>query len=1153
MHQHTPFKITLLASLTAMAWAPASGWAQSLNLAQSPPTAVEPYVAPNVILSLDDSGSMQWRLDSQTNGRYYNAPSANGNWPDDASRVSVLKHALRTVFNDMLLLPDRKIRLAWQVMNGNNRTPTALTGDNAMRVLDKAHRDRFLAFVGNFTAGGGTPTHALMKRADEYMRQKPLGPHSAWASIPGQQGAPYLGCRRNYHILMTDGGWNQSISDNQIPDTRNYDGRDDMTLPDGRVYRSSDRNTRIYRDNDGGNFSTIADWAFKSWADPLQTAANLQGTLRLPPDYLSAPSSETFASRTNNSQFTMTDKYWNPRYNPATWPHMVTFTVGFSNEALPSSNFAPSGSWQGSLQAPSSTVPYGYDGDFAAYANGTFAWRAASADRGHDMWHAAINGRGKFYAVNRSQDLVAAFRQIVQQINVEAEPDRSSAATSGSSITRSAVGLYTARYDPQKAWSGGITGEQVTSVTDAKGSVTTSTAPLPDWQGKTTAQRLDELQDDKVLSSRTILAWNDDTGAGVSFRWNAIGAAQQAHLNRPAGSTGPADNRGSDRLDYLRGLRRMEGSATQPGSAASSSFRPRQSRQGDIINSAIWYTGAPSSLYPTQDYRTFASKRKDRTPMLYVGGNDGMLHGFSAVDGSEKLAYVPRGVMPGLSQLTGHGYDEKHRYFVDGSPMTGDVLDGSAWKTLLVGTLGAGGKGYFVLDATNPGDFKEDKASSLVLLDRSMHASETLPTDCSQQPDAQARDKCEAGKDIGHIFAAPVLDDSDPQRSTQITRLNNDRWAVVMGNGYNSHNGRPVLLIQYLDGNRELLRLAAQSPASSTAGGNGLSAPRLVDINGDGRPDVVYAGDLQGNLWKFLIASDKPDEWGVAFNGSPLLTLQGTVTNANALAITAPPTVRANDRKQAVAKTAGKEEIQTVGGMMVAFGTGRNVTAQDPSDNTSGAIYSVLDNTRYKVEAGLVQPCLTKADTVCRLNDAQVPSTVAPTQLIELAQDPTAVDGAKSSAGRTFWKVNGSELDWTKHKGWRFTLPENGERLLKPMAFYDSSNILAIYSQIPARASSDNASTQESCEASVVNGERQYLTLLNIMDGKRPSVQLMDANGDGLYGAEDKNVHRMTVSKGAQSMIVRGDRMVLKGSRTDEDVCARMPEQPVRPSWRQLQ
>lgn len=1154
MSHHRPLH-AMLVTLSATVWTPADSGAQPLDLAQSPPATVAPPVAPNVILSLDDSASMRWSLGTRAtdaqrpDGKDYDAPSADGHWPWDASRVSVLRNALRSVFSDRQLLPDGKIRLAWQVMNGNG-APTELTGGNAMQVLDQEHRARFLAFVHDFRASGGTPTHALMQRADAYMRQ-PLGIDSPWAAIPGQQGAPYLGCRRNYHILMTDGGWNRQAYAHQIPPPggRNLDGSE-RQLPDGQPYAISDPQTRIYRDQDGGNFSTIADWAFRSWADPLQDARELEGALHLPDDYVNAPPSETFTNRVSRASATL-DKYWNPRFDPATWPHMATFTIGFGNDALPGFNYSPNGLPKGPLQPPTSTAPYGYDGSFAEYASGIFAWRAAGAvtgedqlpaaveaDRGHDMWHAALNGRGSFHAVQRAEDLAAAFRQIVRQIHAASEPRRSSAATSGYTTVRSAVGLYTAHYDPGLAWKGWITAEALS--TDGATDQTTG------WQGST-ADRLDGLSDAQILGSRTVLGWNDDTGRGVPFQWSAIGQIQQARLNRQADGT--ADRLGASRLDYLRGVRRMEGAASPPGDSASRPFRQRRSRQGDIVNSALWYTGAPSRLFPAPDYRDFAKAWKNRTPMLYVGGNDGMLHGFSARDGTERLAYVPRGVMPGLARLADPGYDNRHRYFVDGSPMTGDVQDGGQWKTLLVGTLGAGGKGYFVLDATDPGRFREAHADALVLLDRSLHADEALPADCSALPDAQARDRCEADKDIGHIFAAPVLDDFDAQRSTQFTRLNNGRWAVVLGNGYNSPSGRAVLLVQYLDGRRELLRLA--TPA--TAPGNGLSAPRLVDINGDGRPDVAYAGDLQGQLWKFLIASEDPGQWGLAFDGQPLFRASGEAGQA---AITAPPTVRANDRRQVMKNAAGQDESLAVGGMMVAFGTGRNLTASDPGTRDSGSIYSVLDNTRYKrVDGGRVQPCLSRSDAVCQLRDGQVPEPVPFDALASLAQSRKRIAGAGSSAGRSFWRVDGGGVDWSRHKGWRFQLPEEGERLLKPMGFFDGSNILAIHSQIPARAGGGTPTGQaESCEASAADGERQFLTLLNIMDGRRPSVPLMDANGDAVYSAADQSVHRMTTAPGTSSQFIRGERIIFRGAKNEaQDRLARMPEQPVRPSWRQLQ
>src|SRR5690606_6873056 len=137
------------------------------------------------------------------------------------------------------------------------------------------------------------------------------------------------------------------------------------------------------------------------------------------------------------------------------------------------------------------------------------------------------------------------------------------------------------------------------------------------------------------------------------------------------------------------------------------------------------------------------TKRKTR---VYVGGNDGMLHGFNAETGAEEFACLPTGVFPKLHKLTGKNYS--HEFYVDGSPTVADIYDGSSWRTILVGTLRAGGKGLFALDVTTPG-------------------SEKLLWEFD------ASDVDESGVKPGYSFSKPT-----------IARLHNGRWAVVTGNGY---------------------------------------------------------------------------------------------------------------------------------------------------------------------------------------------------------------------------------------------------------------------------------------------------------------------------------------------------------------------------------
>jgi len=804
-----------------------------------------------------------------------------------------------------------------------------------------------------------------------------------------------------------------------------------------------------------------------------------------------------------------------------------------------------------------------------------------------DLWHAALNGRGRFYAVTKGEELEKAFRDIFAQINTSTAPDLSSSATSGSNVSRSEVGKYTAAYEPEKFWKGSVKADKVKK--DG------TTYPDPGWGGQSTADKLDALAG---VGSRLILSWSDkwdgsDFKGGVPFKWASdesnLSTVQKLWLQKNVTGADDGATKGEQRLDYIRGVRDLEG--TDPsGYTTAKPFRQRQSRQGDVINSDVWYTGAPSADYLLKGYTSFVLSNKARQGMIYVGGNDGMLHGFAATDGQEKLAYIPRGVIPSLTLLTDPQYNNKHKYFVDGSPMTGDVdMNGGIqdpadpnygtytpdWRTLLVGTLGLGGKGYFVLDVTNPAatptvsgipGFAEGSAQQLVKLDRTRGPSEPVPN-CgvlSGTEKTACLKAVDEDKDIGFITAKPVRDDNDGLRAIQITRMNNNRWAAVLGNGYNSSNQRPVLLVQYLDGAKELVRLpvTTDAPGTGKANDNSLGAPRVLDVNGDGMADVVYAGDNQGNLWKFDLTSANATDWKVAFGGNPLISVTGPAALGNpsrpkVQPIATAPTVRANDRTMIIGTGPSAKTVR-VGGMMVAFGTGRNITKTDPSSVDVQTIYSVLDNTRYReVTTALgkrleVHPgggtCPSGAD--CVPAPAALGTGVASAKLAQ--QKITELDAGLLGTVDIVNELK--QATWKDFNGWFLDLPAIGERLLKPMDFYDSSNLLTVWSQVPVKGSNVDPNV-ESCDSSSVDGERQYRTFVNIMDGKRPSVQLVDINGDNTYNSiDDKNVSRKKVAAGPHS-VVKKDKFENADidAKNNKENLAAMPEETLRPSWRQIQ
>lgn len=484
-----------------------------------------------------------------------------------------------------------------------------------------------------------------------------------------------------------------------------------------------------------------------------------------------------------------------------------------------------------------------------------------------------------------------------------------------------------------------------------------------DWSGQVLQYTVKDLTtpewdagqkiNSQTPGSRVILT--KGTSDGVAFQWSNLTTSNQDLLDINP-TTNADDNKGSLRVDYLRGDASQEG-------AAADKFRARsKSKLGDIVSSNPWYVGPPSAGYADADYPGYAAFRKaalTRKPVVYVGGNDGMLHGFDAslsttpvdldplVDsdndsdptndadfyppatdaGKEVLAYVPTATYPHLSKLTGQTYNSgtNHRYFVDGSPMVADAYFNASWHTTLVGSMGAGGRGLFALDITDPDAFAESGTTPADIL--LWEFDQTNPVD----------------GDIGYIYNNPPAHGNG--QAKQIVKLANGKWAVLVGNGLNSDVGKAVLYVLYIkegadDGTwdtGDYIKITADIPTSQN---NGLSTPTPFDSNGDGFVDTVYAGDIKGNLWKFLIGPNIFDgsvtsnstTWKLAFSSAtctddcvPLF--KATNDSATAQPITWPPEV----------------SLHPDGGLVVLFGTGKYIESSDNLNTDVQSFYSVRD------------------------------------------------------------------------------------------------------------------------------------------------------------------------------------------------------------------
>ncbi|MBP8018708.1 MAG: hypothetical protein KAY82_01595 [Hylemonella sp.] len=985
-----------------------------IPLAQQPAGTGGREPAPNVIMSIDDSGSMGGAVGGGNN----------------ASKMSVLKTALISQFGNPTANPptkgkleDGRIRLAWQSMC---RNPTQIVpgSTNSMKSFEGQHRTNFYNYITDLTPNCGTPSHRLMKQALDYMKTA-QGTNSPWADVPGtSQSTPYMACRRTYNIFLTDGGWN---SDNNQSEG-NADGVT-RTLGDGStVYDVTSDQTRIYRDSWGGpamnQLSTLADLTFAAWATDLQDGnngtANMANTIQ---PLIRKSGTETVGA-------TVLQEFWNPKNDPATWQHMVTHTIGFGQGAYRWTNNSGN-----TLIAPlwDNATDNNYGGDYSNIVNGTVNWPNPITGmnengRPFELWHMALNSRGKFYPARDANALSNAFADILDNVINDTSKPLVSIAASASSIRPSTL-MYSAGYDGTD-WSGYLKAYKVSS----SGPSTT-----PEWNSAT-------LLDAADPATRVVLS--HDGASGIPFRWASLPSAAPATLRTLLDST---DSRGSDRVSYLRGVRTTEGLNV-------TDFRKRNTILGDVVNSNMWYLGPPSSALRLPGYATFASTGAvaTRSPMIYIGANDGMLHGISAAAnasdaGKERVAYVPLGAYPNLYKLTSQSY--AHLSFVDGSPFSGDVLISTSpttWKTYLAGFMGAGGKGYFILDVTNPSAFAESNASSLVVLDN------TLPADA----------------DIGYMFTQPGKNPANPAHAVQFVMMNNSRPALILGNGVNSANERPVLLVQYLDGAKEVFKLVA---SSTTGQSNGLMNPQVIDLNSDGKADVVYAGDLQGNLWKFDISASTSAGWKVSFGGNPLFMAKDTGNSPQSI-VAAPVWVP-----------------HPKGGVMLGFVTGRNFTTGDRTDVSEQSIYAVWDNSVITIASS---GALSIAD------DATKRITNGRTSLVQQTINSTVIS---SFAGRVFYNSSSNPVNYTSSganpnkRGWYMNFLDSGERGTNNPTWSSAGGDYAdFFSSIPAQGTDSNT---ETCSLTS-KAEVPFVTTVSLINGAPPLKPYYDNNGGGFNYTE---------------------------------------------------
>lgn len=629
--------------------------------------------------------------------------------------------------------------------------------------------DFFTELYRGIWPAAGTPLRRALDDAGIYFsRADNAGP---WGAIPGTNNTTnHLSCRQSFTILMTDGYWNGDAASTAAARLNVDNSTGNLITATALVTGGPERS---YTYNPAMPFmdarsDTLADVAMYYWNRDLRPGLDNR-----------VPSSEL---------------------NPAFWQHMVTYGValGVSGTVSPTAAFS----------AITSTPP------------GTITWpdpNASNPAKIDDLLHAAVNSRGGFFSASDPDAFATELSGVLDSIVARATAAGTAAAAS-SAVLQSNSLLYNALFRSDD-WSGNIVARALNVTTGQPASTLT-------WNAEALlASR--PWQDTGEPSPRNLLT-RTEAGTAVQLVYGNLGPSQQTALAvNPPGAPATAAT-AENRVNWLRGR--------EDAGLRSRLVDGTLRRIGDIIGSDPQYVSKRDfgySLLPGAEgttYTTFRSSGdyRNRLDTLLVGSNNGFFHGFDARTGAELFAYMPSelllprgGTHAQINELMRPDYS--HRYFVDGSASVGDAYIGGNWRTVAVGTMGAGGRTVFALNVTNPAAV--DTASVLWEF--------THP-------------------DLGFGVTKP-----------KIVRMSNGTWAAVFGNGVNSATHRPRLFVVNLATgalihNVDIIALAGAG-GGSAGDPNGLSPVETTDWPAnDLSLSTAYAGDLHGNLWRVNFRTATP-------------------------------------------------------------------------------------------------------------------------------------------------------------------------------------------------------------------------------------------------------------------------------------------------------
>jgi type IV pilus assembly protein PilY1 len=916
-----------------------------------------------------------------------------------------------------------------------------------VRPFSGTSRTNFYNELYGRAASGGTPLRQAMDQVGRYFQTTDV--NNPWAFLPGTTTSPEYDCRRSFHVLSTDGFWNgNGASGNAANDNDNLAGTFTPYKPNGTT-RYAFTNTVLDSSDPLTNRFTVS---------PFADAASSEG------DDLSDVAAYYWRTDLRGS---ISNNVPPSRRDPAFWQHLTTFTVGLGisgsgavrrvsdgSTVIPAAE-AASGPFQTPDRLPAPWLTHASVRDALVANRISLNWPSVVNDAretGDDLVRAAMVGRGRYFSATNPTDLAAGLSSALAEA---LDQPLTLANLSASSSRVSANGrIYQAIFNPDR-WYGRL----YSFNQNTNGEF-----------GDPGTERWEASHKMPPHNARNIFTWNSVSSSASTFTWSGLTATQRGHLNNDPSL-----------LDYLRGdgsrevlngggyrdrTRYTPAYSTVPGGVlgdiiGGSPLRP----PADGVNYQNLPPGTPGKLlYP--NYRSgLNSDLPHLIETVFAGSNDGMLHAFKSSDrqnavrdpsdGVERFAYVPNSVF-NVPRSLGGATEQKlrmladpayqHRYLVDGPPQVSDVFVGpddasGRWRTVLNESTGAGARSIFVMDVTNP----------------------VVGATGGFGPSNVWWEFSEANNvDMGHVLSYG-----------HVAYMANNKWALILGNGYDSSRRQAKLFILDLYTGAVMKEIAV-----GAAGNNGLSQPNFTLHHRVAQ--YIYAGDLQGNLWKFDVTSSDPDNWGPSFGSAPnYAPLYTTPANQP---ITVMP---------AIVPELPVNIAHPNGGVMINFGTGKMFETEDTSSNASvnvnltrQAIYGIWDK----------------------------PSETTGFSGLNLLQEQTdnAAFSQGSAADNALSGTTNNAVDWATKRGWYYRLRSGGERV-------------NISPQIPEYVPSQQtkvfmvANTPSPAIPCQTGGSARVFALNAITGGSSPTSPTFDANRSGTITTADAGYNVWSLSSGIQS------------------------------------